>query len=201
MNYYQDITLLPDADITLGFIWQKVYQQIHLALVENKTDDNHSTVAVGFPKYGNKGFPLGNKLRLFAQSEDVLHQLKIENWLSRLTDYCHIKSIQPVPDKIEGYGCFKRKQFKSNLRKEAQRRAKYKNESLEDALAHFQHYDTECKLPYINMISLSTRDEQQINRKFKLFIEREPEGEMFAQPRPGQFDCYGLSKTATIPWF
>ena len=49
MNYYQDITLLADANIALGFLWQKLYKQIHIVLVENKTSDNLSTIAVGFP--------------------------------------------------------------------------------------------------------------------------------------------------------
>ena len=66
MNYYQDITLLPDAVITLGFIWQKVYQQVHIALAENKIAENQSAIAVAFPEYGSKGFPLGSKLRLLA---------------------------------------------------------------------------------------------------------------------------------------
>ncbi|MFT6209378.1 MAG: CRISPR-associated endonuclease Csy4, partial [Colwellia sp.] len=49
MKYYLDITLLPEADITLGFIWQKVYQQIHIALVDNKIGMNESAIAVAFP--------------------------------------------------------------------------------------------------------------------------------------------------------
>ena len=36
MKHYIEITLLPDAEVGLGFIWQKMYQQIHLALVEVK---------------------------------------------------------------------------------------------------------------------------------------------------------------------
>jgi len=197
MNYYQDITLLPDAEITLGFIWQKVYQQVHIALVENKIAENQSPVAVAFPEYGGNGYPLGKKLRLLAARQAELERLNIKKWLTRLEDYCHVKSIQPVPSNIEKYARFKRKQFKSNLLKEAQRRAKYKNESLEDALAHFQHYDKKCKLPYINMTSLSMPENQQASRRFKLFIEQE----ILDQPITGQFNCYGLSNTATVPWF
>ena len=40
MKYYLDMTLLPDTDITLDFIWQKIYQQVHIALVDNKIADN-----------------------------------------------------------------------------------------------------------------------------------------------------------------
>ncbi|MFA0280003.1 type I-F CRISPR-associated endoribonuclease Cas6/Csy4, partial [Vibrio sp. 10N.222.55.F8] len=51
MNYYQEITLLPDAEISLGFIWQNVFQQVHIALVDNKVAANQSAIAVGFPEY------------------------------------------------------------------------------------------------------------------------------------------------------
>ena len=69
MKYYIDITLLPDAEANLGFLWQKVYQQIHLALAENKIGKNQSEIALSFPEYGNKAYPLGDKLRLLSQSE------------------------------------------------------------------------------------------------------------------------------------
>ncbi|HHL31776.1 MAG TPA: type I-F CRISPR-associated endoribonuclease Cas6/Csy4, partial [Oceanospirillales bacterium] len=81
MNYYQDITLLPDAEITLGFIWQKVYQQVHIALADNKIAENQSAIAVAFPEYGSKGFPLGRKLRLLAETQEQLEQLDIKKWL------------------------------------------------------------------------------------------------------------------------
>ncbi len=57
MNYYQEITLLPDVDISLGFLWQNVFQQVHIALVEHKVDANQSSVAVGFPDYLRAKFP------------------------------------------------------------------------------------------------------------------------------------------------
>ncbi len=197
MNYYQDITLLPDAEISLGFIWQKVYQQVHIALADNKIAENQSAIAAAFPEYGGKGFPLGSKLRLLAETQEQLEQLDIKKWLERLEDYCHIKRIKPVPANIERYVCYKRKQFKSNLHKQAQRRAKYKNESFDEALAHFQHYEKECKLPYINMTSLSMIEHMDASRNFKLFIEQE----VLNCSRPGQFNCYGLSASATVPWF
>lgn len=191
MKYYLDITLLPDAEANLGFLWQKVYQQVHLALVENKIAENESAIAVSFPQYGDKEFPLGNKLRLFAETQDQFKQLDMGKWLNRLTDYTHITSLKKVPLTVNKYACFKRKQFKSNLIKEAKRRAKYKNESLEMALAHFKHYQTETKLPFISMKSL-TKDEQ-----FKLFIERD----IFDKSKNGGFGCYGLSKGGLVPWF
>ena len=198
MKHYLDITLLPDAEANIGFIWQKVYQQIHLALVENKTAPNESAIAVSFPKYGEK-FPLGNTLRLLANEQSQLEKLNVEKWLLRLTDYTHLKSIKEVPVTVTQYARFKRKQFKSNLEREAKRRAKYKGETFEEALAHFQNYEIKTDLPFINMASLSTDGGASLNRNFKLFIEKE----MVAEQGQGLLNCYGLSKggEGTVPWF
>jgi len=197
MKYYLDITLLPDVEANLGFLWQKVYQQLHLALVENKIAKNESAIAVSFPNYGDKEFPLGDKVRLFANDQELLKKLTIEKWLSRLNDYTHLKSIKEVPLTINQFARFKRKQFKSNLLKEAKRRAKYKNESIELALQHFKYYQTESSLAHINMTSLSMNGDISIKRNFKLFIERE----ILKEQEQGIFNCYGLSKDATVPWF
>ncbi len=197
MKYYIYITLLPDAEASLGFLWQKVYQQLHIALADNKVDKNESAISIAFPKYRDNEFPLGDKVRLFANQQEQLKQLNVEKWLIRFMDYTHIKPIKEVPLTVKQFARFKRKQFKSNFIKEAKRRAMYTGESLEVAQEHFKHYQTETSLPFINMISLSMNGDITLNRKFKLFITRE----LFEKAQLGVFDCYGLSKTATVPWF
>ena len=86
MNYYQDITLLPGTDIALGFLWQKIYQQVHIALVEQKVDAQHSAIAVSIPGYGSKGFPLGNKLQVLAGEKNQLEKLNLAGFLTRFED-------------------------------------------------------------------------------------------------------------------
>ena len=54
MNYYVELQLLPDDEINIGFLWQKVYQQVHIALVENKVAENESAIAVSFPRYSTE---------------------------------------------------------------------------------------------------------------------------------------------------
>nr|WP_051488346.1 type I-F CRISPR-associated endoribonuclease Cas6/Csy4 [Salinivibrio socompensis] len=103
MNYYQEVTLLPDVEIAVGFLWHKVFQQVHIALAENKVGPNQSAIAVGFPDYRQGDFPLGYRLRLFAQTEAAFEQLNIQRWLSRLTDYVHIKAVKPVPEGVQDY--------------------------------------------------------------------------------------------------
>ncbi|WP_077338621.1 type I-F CRISPR-associated endoribonuclease Cas6/Csy4 [Pseudocolwellia agarivorans] len=198
MKYYQDITLLPDPEITIGFIWQKVYQQVHIALAENKIAENSSAIALAFPQCSPKGnknvaFPLGNKLRIFAPSEELLDKLAINSWLKRFSDHTHITSIKAVPENVSEYVCVKRKQCKTNLSRLARRRAKRKDETFEQALQHYASFnDEQSKLPFINVNSLSKSEQ------FRLFIDQKKVSEATV----GEFTCYGLSKEqATVPWF
>jgi CRISPR-associated endonuclease Csy4 len=200
MKYYFDITLLPDPEITLGFIWQKVFQQVHIALVDNKVGDNESAVALSVVGYRDKDFPLGNKLRLLAASEDVLQTLDMQRWLNRLSDYCHLSSIKPVPAEVKQYARFNRKNVKS-IEKKAQRRAVHLAKPYDEVLAYLieQGNSKECKLPFINVESQESKKQagQGVSCQFLLFIEQV----LFDEAVNGKFDCYGLSKTATVPWF
>lgn len=192
MKYHQQISLLPAVDIGLYFLWQKIYQQIHLALVENKNPDNTSAIGVAFPEYDADHYSLGGKIRLFAENEQLLRQIQCEKWLSRLKDYVYISEIKPVPEKLTGYACFKHIKLKGNKEKQARRRAKRKGETLQQALTHFESFEHQhSKLPYINMTS------QTNGQRFRLFIERRET----EQPQAGFYSCYGLSRITTVPMF
>lgn len=192
MKYYQEISLLANADIAVYFLWQKVYQQIHLALVANKNDDNPSAVGVSFPEYNSAQYALGAKLRLFAEDERTLEKMECSKWLSRFKDYVHLSSIKPVPEQIEGFACFKHIKLKGNKEKLARRRAKRKGVTLQQALAHFEDFEEQrSNLPYINMSS------QTNGQRFRLFIERLK----MENPQTGLYSCYGLSNSATVPLF
>jgi CRISPR-associated endonuclease Csy4 len=200
MKYYFDITLLPTAEANLGFLWQKIFQQVHIALVENKVSDNESAVALSVIDYGDKDFPLGKTLRLFAVSKDALVNLDIQQWLKRLTDYCHIQPIKSVPDDIKLYARFNRKSVKS-IEKKAKRRAVHLNKPYAEVLSYLikEERSTNCKLPFITVESQVTKKlvEKGVSTQFLLFIEFN----LFETPTVGKFDCYGLSKIATVPWF
>jgi len=215
MKYYLDITLLPDAEANLGFLWQKVYQQIHLMLVENKVSEQDSAIAVSFPHYDDGAFPLGDKLRLLGKTEKALDDLKVGQWLSRLDDYVHIKGIKPVPDSVNQYVFFKRKQFKSpdKLREGVDEQAKKlaaKNnfdvhEVKQRLLASLAKFETKSSLPFINVTSLSTDKNRPVEEQgsFKLFIEKQT---VTSRNNKQLFTCYGLSRRTedqqvAIPWF
>jgi len=200
MKYYIDIRLMGDTEISLGFIWQKLYAQMHLALVNIKDENNSVDIGFSFPFYQNHSFPIGNILRVFADSKDRLEILDINKWLKDLEDYIYIGTIKEIPKDIKMYASFSRKQFKSNaeLRRLVKRYAKRNGVSEEEALENFK--DTEekyrklkekNKLPFINIKSLSN------GNNVKIFIGKEEHG----KEELGRFNTFGLSKTTTVPIF
>ena len=168
MKYYQEITLLPDAEINLYFIWQKTYQQIHLALVEIQNPQKQVEVGVSFPQYDEKTNYLGCKLRLFAKDKTILNQLNLQKWLHRLNDYTHLTKIRDVPDTVTEFAQFKRQQVKSNAKKvrHAKRQAKRDNIEFEQAF-NKQISDILCanvgKIPNNLFVLLETMDKEEDN--------------------------------------
>ena len=191
MNYYIDIKLQGDTEISLGFIWQKIYAQIHFALVEHKNSDGMCSVGFAFPHYMEL-FRLGNILRLFAPTKEELEILNIEEQLKKFSDYVIISNIKQVPTDIKGYVTFSRKQFKSSPERLAKRYALRHNKTLEEALSIYENVSAkETKLPFVMMKSNSS------NQQMKLFIEKN----MSNEEEKGLFSAYGLSKTSTVPNF
>lgn len=192
MKYYREISLLPQEDIDLYFVWRKLYQQIHLALADNKNVEGKSFIGSGFPEYSAERYCLGKKLRLFAEDDKMLKRMNCDKWLARLSDYLHLTRIRPVPEKVTEHVCFKHVKLKGGKEKLARRRAKRKGETLAQALVYFENYKQQAsRLPYINMIS------QTNGHSFRLFIEKQ----MMETPRNGLFSCFGLSHQTTVPMF
>ena len=209
MNYDQELRLLPNAEANLGFLWHKVFQQIHIALVEHQVDENQSAIGLSIPDYfvpskGKKDFPLGDKIRLFANNQHELEKLDIARWLLRYEDYAQVKRIKPVPDDVQ-HVCFSRRHKKgqNQIAQKTLRLAAFKasktGESVEKHLAEFEATTpvANSKLPYVFCKSLSGGGDG-----FPLFIEMQ----IKETAQQGAFNCYGLSARTneghtTIPWF
>lgn len=193
MKVYIDITLLPDGDIGHHFLWEKVFQQVHLALVEIKGADCFSPVGIGFPEYNEDKKKLGRKLRLFAPDEKTFDRLDISRWLGRFLDYVHIKQVKPVPETCQQFIRFKRFQTKSNIERLVRRAAVRNSISYEEALTERENAQPEMtKAPYIWMKSLGN------GNRFRLFIKSE---QVSDSDNEGGFSTYGLSNGAVLPYF
>ncbi len=212
MKYYIEITLLEGLDINLFSLWSKVFQQIHLGLVEMQNDRKQVPIGVSFPEYvqGEKFSLLGRKLRLFAEDEATLAQFNVSKWLGRLSDYVHCTSIRPVPEKLIGYATYQRLRPKTNKERLARRYAKRHGLDFATALngvvelrddppggvyrKSFRYCDLPDKritAPFIRLQSLSN------GRTYCLWIKKT----MIPAATSACFSSYGLSTTATVPEF
>ncbi|MEZ5524497.1 MAG: type I-F CRISPR-associated endoribonuclease Cas6/Csy4 [Pseudomonadales bacterium] len=193
MKAYLDITLLPSDDIGHHFLWGKVYQQLHLALVENKNADGASPFGVTFPEFNAEKHRLGRKLRVFALDESQLQRLNLPQWMERLMDYVHITSIRETPEQVKSHIRFTRLRTKSSKERLARRAAKRKGISLQQALEERRDFQPEwTDAPFIQLKSLGN------NHPFRLFINAEQ-----VEPVNNEtgFSTYGLSKGQSLPLF
>ncbi|GAB3050135.1 hypothetical protein GCM10027155_15090 [Acinetobacter apis] len=201
MNYYIELTLLDQPDLMCFELWSKVYLQLHIAFVEHKDEQQKVFFGVSFPQYQynqqkNIG-SLGTKIRVFAQTKDQLEQLNLTRWLEHLTDYVHLTSVREVPQNVKGYAFYKRKQLKTGAPRLARRRVKRGDITYEEALARYNQVVKTTNLPYVQLLSLSTSNEQE-KKSFKLFIEKES---IEAVTQSEVFSCYGLSSVSAVPEF
>ncbi|PSJ18817.1 type I-F CRISPR-associated endoribonuclease Cas6/Csy4 [Nitrosomonas supralitoralis] len=194
MKHYLEITLLPNPDINLLTLWSKVFQQIHLGMVEMQNDQKRVPIGVSFPEYiiGEKYSVLGDKLRLFAQDETTLARFNASRWLARLSDHIHLTGIRSVPDKLNGYAIYQREQPKTNKERLARRYAIRNHIDYDTAIQRYS--DMEYKListPFIRLKSLSS------NKIFCLWIKKKTA----IESSNNTFSSYGLSTSATVPEF
>jgi CRISPR-associated endonuclease Csy4 len=193
MKYYIEVTLRPSTEIPLYFLWEKVYQQIHLVLVGKKNQDGLVSIGVSFPGYDTERNYLGNKLRIFAKAESDLEELRISKWLARFADYIHITNARVVPEKPQGYAYFQRVQTKSSTERLGRRKAKREGISLKAALKDLtDHEEKTSKLPYIRIKSLSSE------KRYRLMISCTETDEKSCD---NKFSTYGLGHNCSVPLF
>lgn len=194
MKFYQELTLLPDAESSPYFLWGKVYKQLHIAFVDVQDKHQINGIGVGFPDYhfdenGKEKPTLGLKLRIFANTESDLNTLNVFKWLYRFSDYVKIEDIKAVPENVQSYAIFKRHHAK-NLQKVAQNFADFKGIDFQAALKHCETHKAQPKnYPFIELKSETT------GQNFKLSIAKKT----LTEAQNGTFSSYGLG--ACVPDF
>jgi len=183
MKHYIDILIKPDAEMRENLLFNKVYSKLHKALVGLKSTD----IGVSFPQYE---IILGKVLRLHG-SETKLSELQETDWLGGLKGYCNVSGIEPVPSEAH-YRTVSR--IQSNMT-EAKLRRLIKRGSISDSelkAYKAKMFTKGLDNPYLELESSSN------GHKHRRYIQF---GELTAESVEGLFDQFGLSKTATIPWF
>lgn len=203
MNFYQEITIIEQAEIPLYFIWSKLYTQLHLAFVEQKDDAEQIAYGVSFPQYRlheqKQLGHLGSKIRIFANSLAELEQLDLQKWLDRLEDYVHVTRPRDVPkDKITGYANYNRIRPLKNKQTRILHQAKRRNISVEESAKYFEQFaERKRGEPFIQLKSQSSSDVDQPKHAFSLYISKQN----VETEHLGKFGTYGLSQNSTVPEF
>lgn len=196
LTHYQEITIIPDPDIAPYFIWSKLFTQLHIALADVKNKHNIDSIGVSFPDYhyddkNEQSSKLGLKLRLFAPNQKDLETLNLDKWLTRLTDYVHIKGIKEVGNNATGYVSVQRYRFKP-IDIQVKSLANKMGVSNEEAVAIVAKRKPELKLPFIRMYSESNKTH------YPLQILQQASQEQVI----GKFNVYGMngmSNAVTVP--
>lgn len=185
MDAYTDLQLMPDPEFPATLLMNALFSKLHRGLFELGTGE----IGVSFPAIERPG--LGSILRLHA-SDAVLRDFINSGWLQGMHDHVQIVGPLPIPTQV-CYRMVRRVQSHSSPERERRRLMTRKGVSAEEALKLIPERRIQwLDLPYVDLSSHST------GQQFKLFIEQGP---LMDAPSSGRFSAYGLSATATIPWF
>ena len=187
MDSYLDIELRPDPETAPNQLLGALYAKMHLALVAQ----HGNNVAVCFPGHQMRPTTLGTRLRLLG-SQAALQALTARDWLGGMRDHVRVSALAAVPPDAQ-HRAVRRVQAKSNperLRRRLMKRhdltAAQALERIPDSAAEF------LNLPFAQLRSASS------GQPFRLFLSVGP---ALPAATPGEFNAYGLSQTATVPWF
>lgn len=184
MKYYFNITLLPDTEMQATLLMNAICAKAHKAFF----DLHSTTIGVSFPKYN---VTLGNTIRVHGSEVD-LQKLHSANWLGGMNGYCKIDGITVVPAGVKYRTVYRRQPTMSQSKlNRLLKHGTITNDKLKNYKAKMLS-EKGLALPYIDLVSNSN------GKRHRRYIEL---GELLDKPVEGQFDQFGLSKTATVPWF
>lgn len=186
MDHYLDIQIRPDPEFPVNMLMGALVSKLHRQLVALEADD----IGISLPEHETQP-PLGRRLRIHGR-RDRLETLLANEWMKGMRDHIALKEVSPVPDGVE-YRIVRRRQFKTSVERLRRRRMKRHGESYEQASAQIpDSVERRVDTPYVIVRSQST------GQTFSLFIEH---GVTTSEATKGAFSTYGLSDTATVPWF
>jgi len=187
MDHYLDIRLRPDPEFSQHQLMNALFSKLHRALAEGR----HVDIGASFPEVDPAQPTLGTCLRLHGKAS-VLAELMSTNWLTGMRDHIHAGETQPVPAKT-AHRTVSRIQPKSSverIRRRQMRRHGLDASEIETRIPDF--VAPKLSLPFVSIRSQSTK------QTFRLFIDHRP---LVESPISGTYSSYGLSNTATVPWF
>lgn len=187
-THYLEIRLRSDPELAPSHLLAGLYARLHRALVQ--LDSRH--IGLSFPDHQQHPLGLGSRMRLHGPGAE-LERLMATPWLRGMEDYLERSPIHPAPANAQ-YRVVSRVQAKSNA--DRLRRRAMKRHGLAEAEAAVRiplAAEERLDLPFVTLGSRSTGQPA-----FPLFIRHGP---LVPSPQTGDFNSYGLSPKATVPWF
>lgn len=187
MDHHLDIDVRPDPEFPVNQLMSALYAKLHRALVAQGI----TCIGVSFPGFDSDAPHLGTRLRMHGDLA-ALSALLESDWLTGMRDHVALTLPTRVPVAAK-HRAVMRVQVKSSP--ERLRRRLMRRHDLDEQEARQRVPDEAARfacLPFVQVRSTST------SQTFRLFIDHGP-----IQPSavPGDFNAYGLSQGATIPWF
>ena len=183
MDHFIDIRIKPDAEMRENVLLNKVYTKFHKALCTLESTD----IGVSFPQYE---ILLGRTVRVHGSLEK-LRELQELQWLGGLIGYCDVDDIAPVIGTSK-YRTVSRKQPTMTL-------AKLRRLANRGSITPVKAKEYKAKMfskgldnPYLELESISNGHQHRRYLEFGVFLDSAVLGE---------FDQFGLSRKATVPWF
>ena len=183
MDFYIDVKLISNKEKSINYVLNEVYGRLHKELSALGSE----VIGVSFPAYK---VLLGNIIRIHGSADD-LTKLQRNNWVGNYIAYCDVGAILPVPTdcKFRTVSRIQPSMSKSKLTRVIKRGSIPDNEIKEYRAKMFSKG---LKEPYLELVSVSNGHK---HRRYISFSE------LYNTHHDGRFDSFGLSKTATIPWF
>lgn len=183
MDFYSNVLLKPDLEMPVSSLLNAVYSKCHRGLCDLKSN----SIGISFPAYE---VLLGDQLRIHGSYQDLV-DLAALDWLGGLIGYCEAGQIESVPA-LCNYRTVSRRQ--TTMTQAKLRRLIKRGTIVESDIKQYKAkmFTKGLDNPYVELVSTSTGHKHRRHIEF---------GELRTQPVLGSFDQFGLSKTATVPWF
>lgn len=183
MNYYINLELKPDAEMRANVLLNTIYTKFHKALC----DLSASNIGVSFPNYETT---LGTTMRIHGD-QATLEDLQGLNWLGGIIGYCSVSEISDVP---QGTKHRIVSRIQSSMSQSKLKRLVKRGSISDDEIKQYKAkmFTKSLDNPFIELTSGSNGEKY---RRFFTFSE------LLDNPKTGEFDRFGLSNSATVPWF
>ncbi len=187
MECFVDLELRLDPEVASHVLLSGLYGRLHRALVP----DNKPGIAVAFPGYEEKPPSLGTRMRLLG-SRKALETLVGADWLGGMRDHVKLGTVTEVPNHAI-HRTLRRVQAKSSP--ERLRRRLMKRHGIDEKQAESRIPNSAAERLKHPWVQLASRSSGQTYRLFLCLGSEAP------TQTSGVFNAFGLSPTATIPWF